>query len=732
MKKVLSILIILLVATILFFYLNNKHKALKGSLTISKSFSYQLKDFQISAKKATFSITNNSHKIAIKNQSFLQAAVGQENITESRGSFFIKDNITEEFSNQSIDSVFLLSETKLMLKGKLFNKNNSIAYNIIFYVDSTNTLNFSYKTDNEKINRVFLTLNSSQKEAFYGLGEQFTYLNLKGQYVPVFVSEQGIGRGKQPLSFLVDKVAKAAGTPFTSYAAMPIFYSSKNYCFSLQNTEYSAFDFVHDNYWQVSLFSSSMKGRIYFSSSLKNLVQKHAELNGKMRALPDWFHKGAIIGMQGGTQKVEKIYAQLKELNTPLAGFWLQDWVGQRKTSFGKQLWWNWQLDHSHYPQWDSLVNTFNRDSINVLLYINPFLVDVSGNKNFSKNYFKIAVENNFLIKNADGSPYLIPNTDFSAGMLDITNPKAVEWYKKIIKENIIKNGAKGWMADFGEALPFDAKLYNTENPKIYHNQYPDKWIQLNRELIDSLKKGSQYVFFSRAAYSKSMKNATMFWEGDQLVTWDKYDGIKSAVVGLLSSGLCGMTMNHSDIGGYTAIANPVLSYFRTKELLWRWIELNAFSIVFRTHEGNRPDKNYQFYNDSSSLKHFSRYAKIFSQLFTYRKLLLDSASKYGTPILRPMFFDFPNDLNLRKFSYEQYMFGNDFLIAPVLDKGTKVKKVYLPAGEWNYLWNNRIYKSSGQFFEIESKIETIPVFYKSGSIYGKNLNHFIEANHLF
>jgi len=77
-------------------------------------------------------------------------------------------------------------------------------------------------------------------------------------------------------------------------------------------------------------------------------------------------------------------------------------------------------------------------------------------------------------------------------------------------------------------------------------------------------------------------------------------------------------------------------------------------------------------------------------------------------------------------------MFGTDFLIAPVLDKGQKLKKVYLPEGEWNYLWNNKIYKSSGQFFEIESEIETIPVFYKSGSIYGKNLNHFIEANHLF
>ena len=79
------------------------------------------------------------------------------------------------------------------------------------------------------------------------------------------------------------------------------------------------------------------------------------------------------------------------------------------------------------------------------------------------------------------------------------------------------------------------------------------------------------------------------------MVDWDEHDGIKSAVTSLLTSGLSGYRLQHSDIGGYTAIDNPLLRYHRPKELLLRWIELGAFTTVFRTHEGNILEVNHQF-----------------------------------------------------------------------------------------------------------------------------------------
>lgn len=133
------------------------------------------------------------------------------------------------------------------------------------------------------------------------------------------------------------------------------------------------------------------------------------------------------------------------------------------------------------------------------------------------------------------------------------------------------------------------------EDPVSAHNRYPELWAKLNREFVDEWRSmchaedkeedENSLVFFVRAGFRGSPKWATLFWEGDQMVSWQNNDGIKSAVVGLLSSGLSGFAFNHSDIGGYCAVNLPIIKYQRSEELLLRWMELNAFSTVFRTHE---------------------------------------------------------------------------------------------------------------------------------------------------
>jgi len=93
-----------------------------------------------------------------------------------------------------------------------------------------------------------------------------------------------------------------------------------------------------------------------------------------------------------------------------------------------------------------------------------------------------------------------------------------------------------------------------------------------------------------RAGFRDSPRWAMLFWEGDQMVSWQANDGIKSSVTGLLSSGLSGFAFNHSDIGGYCAVDMPFIRYQRSEELLMRWMELNAFNVVFRTHEVRNKD----------------------------------------------------------------------------------------------------------------------------------------------
>jgi alpha-glucosidase len=143
-------------------------------------------------------------------------------------------------------------------------------------------------------------------------------------------------------------------------------------------------------------------------------------------------------------------------------------------------------------------------------------------------------------------------------------------------------------MADFGEYLPTDAVLFGGRSAEEAHNDFPRLWAEVNRRAVGGVADGAdEVVFFMRAGFVGSSGSARLFWLGDQLTTWDGFDGMRSALVGVLTSGLTGSTLTHSDLGGYTAmelvIEGQGYSYCRSKELLLRWMEMSAFSdAVFR------------------------------------------------------------------------------------------------------------------------------------------------------
>jgi alpha-glucosidase (family GH31 glycosyl hydrolase) len=451
------------------------------------------------------------------------------------------------------------------------------------------------------------------------------------------------------------------------------------------------------------------------------LIEQYTRYSGRMRRLPEWIMDGAVVGLQGGTDKVREILERLEALDAPVAAVWLQDWVGQRETSFGTQLWWNWELDRDHYPDWDSLGESLRRKKIRLMTYINPFVCDDVGlKKNHRRNLFQEAAEGGYLVENRVGGPYRVRISSFSAGLVDLTNPGARNWIKDIIKGELIGNGASGWMADFGEGLPYDAVLFSGADPKTYHDRYAEEWARVNREAIREAGREDDIVFFNRAGYIRSPSYSTLFWVGDQLVDWDEHDGIKSAVTGLLTSGLSGYSLEHSDIGGYTAIDNPMLRYHRSRELLLRWIELGAFTVVFRTHEGNIPEVNHQFYSDEETMEHFVRFANIYAAWKPYRMDLVKEASEIGLPVVRHPYIQYPDDPEVLNLRY-QFMVGTEFMVAPVLDPDTDSMEVYLPTGGWVHLWTGVRYGSSdrGLYETVSAPIGKPAVFYRQGSVEG-------------
>ncbi|AYC33343.1 alpha-glucosidase [Pseudomonas cavernae] len=654
---------------------------------------------------------------------FLAAGLGHDEVEEFRGALFVEEQRGLLCREQSLESFQLVGQ-QLTLKGHLRCTDGRIsAYSLSLQADGARGLRLAVKLDDPALNRLYLSWARDADEHFFGFGEQFTHFDLAGRRLPILVQEQGIGRGLQPLTLGANLSARAGGDWWTSYAPVPHYLTSKLRSFFSESAAYQVFDLRDERRVQLEVHEGQLAARIYAGDSPSALVEAHTSVVGRMPPLPDWTQRGAIVGLQGGTQRVREILARLEQAKVPLAGVWLQDWVGQRSTSFGQQLWWSWTLDQQHYPQWPELNAELQAKGVRSLAYVNPFLVDLAEKGGDRRNLYREALERGYLVRDVQGQPLALPNTSFSAGLVDLTNPAARTWLKQVLREEMLARGFSGWMADFGEALPFEARLASGESAALLHNRFPEEWARLNRELIDEVGGAGELLFFTRSAYSRSPGLTTSMWLGDQLVGWGIEDGLHSALIGLLSGGLSGFSLNHSDTGGYTTISSPLKDYHRSEELLLRWIEFSAFTSLLRSHEGNRPEENQQVYSSPASLAQFARFARIYAALAPYRAQLMAQAANRGLPLVRPLWLQYPDDPASAMATPRSFLLGDQLLVAPVLEPGARTVEVALPAGRWVHLWSQREYRAStGARIKIAAPLGQPAVFYPAGSAVGQTL----------
>jgi alpha-glucosidase len=153
----------------------------------------------------------------------------------------------------------------------------------------------------------------------------------------------------------------------------------------------------------------------------------------------------------------------------------------------------------------------------------------------------------------------------------------------------------------------------------------------------------------------------------------------------------------------------PVIA--RSDELLQRWMEIAAFTCVFRTHEGLDPAIAAQFDSNPTNTLHLKRFATIYKALAPYRKRLVAEAAEHGYPVVRHPFLHYPSDPNTHDIRY-QFMLGPDLMIAPVLDKGADSVEVYFPANsEWIDLWSGTDAGQAGTWMRMPAPLSKPAVF---------------------
>ncbi|MBQ9687512.1 MAG: alpha-glucosidase [Oscillospiraceae bacterium] len=555
-------------------------------------------------------------------------------------------------------------------------------------------------------------LPAAEDEAVFGGGEQYRKVNLRGEHVVNFVSEHikaATVLEKALLPHFLYREKKHAD--IGSYAPMPIFVTDRRRLILFDTTSDGYADLTGQDSLRFIFDSCPRSLTLLKAKSYEDLARLLAARIPNRQYLPGWCHDGMILSAQGGTRQILDKTFKLLDAGAKISAVWSQDWSGCNRTVMGYQVWWNWEADEKLYPNLQETIRQLNARGVRFLAYINPYLVKGSRLYDFCK-------KQGYLITHTDGSVYHIKSTTFDAGMLDLTNPAAVKYIKEtLIGRNMLDLGVSGWMADFGEYLPVDCVLHDGD-PAALHNEWPVMWARINREAIEEYG-AKDVMFFTRSGYLGIQSYAPILWNGDQHTDYTRDYGMPCVLPASFSLAFSGVTMVHCDIGGFFSF----LKLRRDAELFTRWMELSTFSLLMRSHESIRPQANAQPY-DEGLMAQTVRLTRLHTALKPYLLQVSEAAGR-GLPALRPDFW-YAEDYAGSRDPYA-YFLGDDLFVAPVIKKGVKKRRVFLPEGEWVCFWSGKEYRGE-RHYTVPAPLGQPPVFYRKTSSYAALFRHAAET----
>jgi len=379
-----------------------------------------------------------------------------------------------------------------------------------------------------------------------------------------------------------------------------------------------------------------------------------------------------------------------------------------------------WKFDLEYWPDPNAMVKELNEMGIELMVSIWP-TVDKT-----SENYKKM-MEKGYLVRTDRG---IRTTMDFLGDTVfyDATNPEARDFVWNTIKKNYHDKGIKIFWLD--EAEP-EYSIYDFDNYRYYlgsneqiGNIYP---VMYAKTFFDGMKKEGQknIINLLRCAWAGSQRYGALVWSGD---IDSSFKSLRNQFAAGLNMGLAGIPWWTTDIGGFHG-GNPEDPDFR--ECIIRWFQYGAFCPVFRLHGDREPHfeplgtsggglcgsgaANEVWSYGEEAYEIFKKYMFIREGMKPYITEVMKAAHEKGTPVIRPLFYDFPQDKICWDIA-DQYMFGSEILVAPVLYKGVRSRKVYLPIGEqWKDAYSEESYKG-GQLIDYNAPLERIPVFLKEQS----------------
>ncbi|MBQ8278782.1 MAG: glycoside hydrolase family 31 protein [Roseburia sp.] len=323
---------------------------------------------------------------------------------------------------------------------------------------------------------------------------------------------------------------------------------------------------------------------------------------------------------------------------------------------------------------------------------------------------YKEGMANGYFAKTPEGDVYVNAVWPGDSVYPDFGNPKVRTWWAGLHKY-LIDLGARGVWTDMNEPasfhgeLPLDVVFTDEDevaNHARMHNVYGHNMAKATYEGLKAID-GKRPFVIARACYAGSQKYTTV-WTGDNQSLWAH---LQMAIPQLCNMGLSGLSFIGTDVGGFGSDCTP--------ELLSRWVQVGAFSPLFRNHSCNGCiyQEPWQFGKEVVDINR--KFIRLRYQLLPYMYDLFFEGEKTGLPIIRPLVLHYEHDKETWNLN-DEFLFGERILVAPVVTQGSTRRMVYLPEGTW-YGWEDKKEYKGGQYYLVDAPLDTCPIFVKAGSV---------------
>ncbi|MDE5607469.1 MAG: DUF5110 domain-containing protein [Muribaculaceae bacterium] len=533
-----------------------------------------------------------------------------------------------------------------------------------------------------------LSLVTAGECAFYGGGERAHAFDLAGDTLAMY---------NRP------NYGYSAGDPRNDVMniTMPIAISSDGYAVVFD--DYAASEMILGN--PIKYISEARTPVTYYfvdgGGTVEGTVRELTRLTGR-QALPPLWTLGYITSRYGYRTQDETlgVVDTLRRNGYPIDGLVLDLYWYGREEDMGRL---DWEPDQ--WPDPKSMLSELKKQNVNVVAISQPYVLS---NGRGAANFDKLS-DRSLLLTDSAGATQPVEIWVGTGGMFDVSNPATRAWIADRYKRVLLDNGITGLWGDLGEPEkhPESGLHANGLPTRLYHNLYGNDWSRLASDVLREARPDERPMVMMRGGTIGLQRYDVFPWSGDVARSWE---GMQAQPLIMLQSGLSGLGYMSHDIGGFAV--DP--EHPSDPEMYQRWLQLGLFSPVLRTHAQSMAEP-YNYTEIQPALLDLirERYAWL-----PYNYTLAYENASQGLPLVRPVNF-YRSDDRLNDIS-DQYLWGRDILVAPVMKPGATERSVIVPDGVWFNLNNPATAYTLGDTAHLEAPLDVIPLMVRAGAFIPK------------